>query len=205
MEVEGHQDAKRGVIHAAAIEQFAARGFAGTSMANIAEAAGMSRPTLYQYFRNKGDIFASAFVALFEERVADALLALEQPGSVAQQIDGFLQRYEGDLWQRMATSPHTDEIASVKNADVADAVTKVVAGLWDGFDSYLRSLIGPAEGSAGAKIRIDEATRGGWRDLLRLSPKGLKIDQPSVDVYRRRLTTLASSVAADIDVATKQG
>ncbi len=130
--------------------------------------------------------------------------ALEQPGTTAQQIEGFLQRYEGDLWQRMATSPHTDEIASVKNADVADAVTKVVADLWNGFDAYLRSLDRRNGGEAGAKTRIDETTRVGWCDLLRLSPKGLKVDQPSVDVYRRRLTTLANSVAADIDLAMTQ-
>ncbi len=50
------EQSKREAIHRAAIVEFAARGFSGTSMANIAEAAGMSRPALYQYFRNKGDI-----------------------------------------------------------------------------------------------------------------------------------------------------
>jgi hypothetical protein len=30
-------------------------------------------------------------------------------------------------------------------------------------------------------------------------PKGFKVDSPSVADYRRRLTTLARSVAADID------
>ena len=55
-------DPQRRAIHAAAIAQFSERGFSATSMANIADAAGMSRPALYQYFRNKGDIYASAFV-----------------------------------------------------------------------------------------------------------------------------------------------
>ena len=62
-------DAKRFVIHAAAISEFSARGFNRTSMSNIAEAAGMSRPALYQYFKNKGDIFGSAFVALLDAKL----------------------------------------------------------------------------------------------------------------------------------------
>jgi hypothetical protein len=35
--------------------------------------------------------------------------------------------------------------------------------------------------------------------VLELSPKGFKFDTPPVPVYRRRLTTLAPGVAADID------
>jgi hypothetical protein len=41
--------------------------------------------------------------------------------------------------------------------------------------------------------------------VLDLSPKGFKFDQPSVDVYRRRLSTLARTVAADIDAVRTQG
>ena len=87
-------DPQRRAIHAAAIAQFSERGFSATSMANIADAAGMSRPALYQYFRNKGDIYASAFVALFNDHVDSALQALNNDGTNAQRLDGFLQRFE---------------------------------------------------------------------------------------------------------------
>lgn len=184
------RETKRDAIHAAAIDQFTKRGFAKTSMANIADAAGMSRPALYQYFRDKGDIFASAFVALFDERVEAALAALHESGSTVEQLDGFLQRYEGDLWQRMAASPHTSEILSVKNDEVTAAVTAVVARMWDGLTSWLEPT--------GA----DTDTRAAWVEIIRLSPMGFKSDQPSVAAYRRRLSALARGVAADIDAAT---
>jgi AcrR family transcriptional regulator len=187
--VTARRDAKRDAIHRAAIEQFAARGFTGTSMANIADAAGMSRPALYQYFRDKGDIFQSAFVVLFEELVEQALSALHRPGSTAEQLDGFLQHYEGDLWQRMAASPHADEIISAKNADVVAAVAVVVTRLSDGLTAYLEQHAGHTQ------------TRTEWVELLRLAPKGLTYDRPSVDTYRRRLTALARVVAADIDAS----
>jgi len=181
------RDAKREAIHRAAIEQFAARGFAGTSMAHIANSAGMSRPALYQYFRDKGDIFQAAFLALFEDLVEQALSALRVPGSTAEQLDRFLQRYEGDLWERMAASPYADEIIKAKNADVAVAVATVVTRLTDGLTAFLEQRSPHTE------------TRAEWVELLRWSPKGLTYDRPSVETYRRRLTALARAVAADLN------
>ena len=123
----GRGKARRTAILVAAIEQFSRRGVAGTSMAHIAEAAGVSRPALYQYFGDKDEIFASAFVGLFEQLVGSALLALEQPGTTADRLDGFLQRYEGDLFDRMSASPHIDEIAGAKNEQLATAAAAVVS------------------------------------------------------------------------------
>lgn len=178
---------KRREIHVAAIDQFTEHGIAGTSMAKIADAAGMSRPALYQYFRDKDDIFASAFVALFEEHVDEALSALNRPGATADQLDGMLQRFEGDLWQRMSASPHSEEIVNAKNAEVSAAVERVMARLERGLATYLK------------QSDADTAMQAGWVEVLRLSPKGFKSDQPTITAYRRRLTTLARGVAADID------
>ena len=184
--------ARRAAILAAAIDQFSHRGVAGTSMANIAQAAGVSRPALYQYFADKEEIFASAFVGLFEQLVERALHALEQPGAVADRLDQFLQRYEGDLFERMAASPHVDEIIGAKNDQVAAATAEVVARLADGLRTFLAS-VAPGESSAMRQ------RRAAWIELLRLAPKGLRFDQPSVEVLRCRLTELAHVVAAAID------
>ncbi|MFZ9819225.1 MAG: helix-turn-helix domain-containing protein, partial [Ilumatobacteraceae bacterium] len=48
----------------ASIPLFAKRGYRKTSMANIADAAGISRPALYQYFTDRADLFAAAYVLL---------------------------------------------------------------------------------------------------------------------------------------------
>jgi len=166
-------------------------------MANIAEAAGMSRPALYQYFRNKTDIFSSAFVALIDDRVDLALAALEQEATVGEQLDGLLQRYEGDLWEQMAASPHSDEIVSAKNNDVLAGVELAVKRLWAGCASYLDRVAPHAT----------PAQRADWVDVLHFSPKGFKFDQPSIKTYRRRLAAVASSIATEIEstATTAQG
>lgn len=185
-------DPQRRAIHTAAIAQFSERGFSSTSMANIADAAGMSRPALYQYFRNKGDIYASAFVALFNDHVDRALQALDHDGTNAQRLDGFLQRFEGDLWEQMAASEHSEEIMSAKTADTAEEIQQVVTRLRNGLAAFL-TVAAPGRSQAAS------ARRAEWAEVLELSPKGFKFDMPAVPVYRRRLSTLARSVAADID------
>ena len=188
----GRGEVRRSAILEAAIDQFSRRGVAATSMANIAEAAGVSRPALYQYFSDKDEIFASAFVGLFEQLVERALVALEQPGTTADRLDEFLQRYEGDLFERMSASPHVDEIIGAKNEQVAATAAAVVSRLSAGLEVFIAS-VAPGD-SAGAR-----AQRSAWVELLRLAPKGLRFDQPNIDVLRERLTALAHVVASAID------
>lgn len=188
----GRGDARRLGIERAAIEQFSTKGLSATSMADIARAAGISRPALYQYFRDKSDLFASAFVNLFEEHVDRALEELDGPGTAAERLDGFLQRYHGDLWQRMAASPHTDELIGAKDDAVSTAVAAVVDRLWAGLEIHLR-------GAAPGRSAAATSRRANWLILLRLSPIGLRSDHPSVDDYRRRLTALAETIAGEID------
>lgn len=184
-------DLRRRAIHDAAIAEFSERGYAGTSMANIAARVGVSRPALYQYFSNKGDIFVSAFVALYDDRADVALAALDINGPLAERLDGFLQRFDGDLWERMAASPHSEELMQAKPARTTEELAAVIARVRVGLDEFL-ARIAPGHSRAAA------TRRNGWAELLALAPKGFKADSPGVDHYRRRLNALAHSVAADI-------
>lgn len=186
-------DERRARIHEAAIHEFSERGFSATSMARIAETAGMSRPALYQYFKNKDDIFASAFVALMQGCTDRALAALAGEGTTAERLDGLLQRFEGDLWERMSASAHSADLVDRKSdTPLGAAVDEVMQAFGVGLTNGIAELAG---------VSPDDARVTGWVELLRLAPRGFKTEAPPVAVYRRRLSELASVLAVAIDGA----
>lgn len=73
-------------ILAEAVDQFAARGYAGVSVADIARRAGISKPLVYQYFGNKDGLF----LACLHRVAAPMLERLEVAWS--QEDDSVLSR-----------------------------------------------------------------------------------------------------------------
>lgn len=57
----------RGAVLAAATDLFAQRGFAGTSIADIAEAAGVAKPSVLYHFPDKDSLWRAAVDALWAE------------------------------------------------------------------------------------------------------------------------------------------
>jgi AcrR family transcriptional regulator len=67
----------------AAGEAFAARGFHGTSMEQIATAAGISKPMLYRYFGSKEGLYA-AYVRTSGRQLVDSVRAQETRGEAPE-------------------------------------------------------------------------------------------------------------------------
>lgn len=67
----------RAAILQLAARLFATKGFDGTSFADIAEAAGLTRPAVYHYFASKDDMLA-ALVAETSESAAEKLAAIHR-------------------------------------------------------------------------------------------------------------------------------
>lgn len=179
-------------IRRAAIPVFAAKGFRGTSMADLAEAAGMSRPALYQYVDNRADVFRAAMAAILDDAADAALDALGGPAGtvadLAERLDGYLQRSSGDLYESLATLPHGAEIIDAKHETAADVASAAVARRRRGLERFLRRE---------RRLRGRRLTE--VADLVDLSPIGLRADEPDPAVLRRRLTTLARSVATMLE------
>lgn len=76
------KEEKKQQILEAAIRVFAQNGVMQTKMTDIAEAAGIGKGTIYEYFRSKEDIFAEAYNHIFlntEHRIAKVLESPIQP------------------------------------------------------------------------------------------------------------------------------
>lgn len=184
-------ETRRAAIRDAAIEQFMQRGYAATSMANIAESAGVSRPAVYQYFTDKEDVFTAAFAGVFEERVNAAIAGIDAAPTTQAALEALLQRYDGDLWELTSSSPHHHELMQAKSPAIAAAVGVEVGRLWSAVSDFL-DRCAPGRGAAIRSRRLE------WLDILRGSP-GLRFDEPDIAIYRKRLSALARAVAADIE------
>lgn len=176
-------------IARSAIEVFARQGFSGTSMADLAAAAGMSRPALYQYFENKGDVFRVAIGAVVQDAADAALAALELDGDLAARLDGYLRAAFAEPYARLAAAEHSEEVIGAKSELAADVVAAITAARRRRLGGFLRRSCG-LTGSRSSDIV----------DLLELAPLGMKTDRPSPAVYRRRLRALAASAAALVEV-----
>ena len=180
-------DDKRARILDAALATFSAYGVARTSMADVAEGAGMSRPALYQYYANKDDIFRAMLGRILAAAGDRAIAELNQPGSLSEQLDGFLQRWHGDLSEQLYDTKHGADLVEAKAGHakpVADAANARVRRALS--DRISRALDAP-------RSRADVVD---LVDLVLLSPLGFRYDSPTMPKLRRRLSALANTIAA---------
>ncbi|GAA4579643.1 TetR/AcrR family transcriptional regulator [Planotetraspora phitsanulokensis] len=82
--------AKRDSIVYAALSVFGRYGYRRTSMELIAQAAGMSRPALYQVFTGKEDVFRAVAQKIVDDVTSAAQQARDRPCSVADRLYNVL-------------------------------------------------------------------------------------------------------------------
>ncbi len=85
------QKQKRELILDAALDVFSQHGFRGSTIDQIAEAAGMSKPNLLYYFRNKEDIHHTLIQRLLDTWLAP-LRELEAGGDPLTELRGYIRR-----------------------------------------------------------------------------------------------------------------
>ena len=85
------QQEKRELILEAALEVFSTHGFRGSTIDQIAEAAGMSKPNLLYYFRRKEDIHETLMERLLDTWLAP-LRELDDSGDPIAEIRGYIRR-----------------------------------------------------------------------------------------------------------------
>ena len=85
------QNKNRNLILDAALQEFSARGFSGTTIDQIAERAGLSKPNVLYYFPSKEAIYRSLLVGLLDLWLAP-LRELDAGGDPVEQILGYVRR-----------------------------------------------------------------------------------------------------------------
>ena len=154
-------DERRDQLLDIALEVFATAGFHGASMNDVAEAAGVTKPVLYQHFDSKNDLFAALLDEVgrrmrtaIDKATADATDGKDATIRgfrayfrwVAADLDGFQLLFGGAARHdaafaeqvRAITSDAATAIAPLIAADVDDDTRRLIA----------HGLVGLAEGSS---------------------------------------------------------
>jgi TetR/AcrR family transcriptional regulator len=85
--IEGAQDeAARDRLMRAALDLFNRKGYASTTVREIVEAAGVTKPVLYYYFANKEGIYLALFGDAFEALLGDLAAAGVAGGGTRERI-----------------------------------------------------------------------------------------------------------------------
>ena len=121
-------DARRSLLVAQARELFAAHGYEALSMAQIARAAGISKPLLYHYFPSKQALFAAAL-----QETADELTAALAPDPSRPATDQLAAGLLAVLEWVAADPPRAAALLrSLSTPEVAELVAEVRGGIASG-------------------------------------------------------------------------
>jgi TetR/AcrR family transcriptional regulator, mexJK operon transcriptional repressor len=178
---------------------FMERGFDGTSIDAVAEAAGISKPTVYARYRDKRDLFA----AVLRGRIRDWLAPLSVAAE-AQATDSDPQNIETtlhELSRHMLDQASMPECATLQRILAAQAVQFPELAKLAHEDGWLRGVRGVAillrQFAARGEIRVDDPELAAdlFLNLLlghsaRLALHGIADDPESLQRRRRAVVEL---------------
>lgn len=119
-------DDKKGAILQASFEVFITYGFRKTSMDDIARAVGMSRPALYQSFKNKTDIFRALSGHFCEVSLGKAERQLRGHDDIATRLTRAIEVSVVAMNKMVESTPHGMELMSVN-----DEIAHDLEEIWD--------------------------------------------------------------------------
>ncbi|MFG1642866.1 TetR/AcrR family transcriptional regulator [Amycolatopsis sp. NPDC049252] len=117
----------------AAYACFVRHGMRRTTMDDIAAAAGMSRPAVYQYVKNKDDVFLRLASRLFEQALTAARTAASADGPLADRLYNVLAAKLSLTLRVVQDSPHA--------AELLDESARLSGTLVEGFKTSILTLL----------------------------------------------------------------
>lgn len=98
-------ETRRGQILAAAATVFADRGFERARIDDVAAAAGVSKGTVYWYFRSKDEIFYALLDDFYAGAHRDLVALRDESGTVAERVRGYLVSFARYLDENRRLTP----------------------------------------------------------------------------------------------------
>ena len=180
------ENTKQDAILDAASSLFRRYGYRRTSMEDIAKELGVSRPSLYSYFKNKDEVFRSLSVRLHENALSESdRLLNSDPKKVPleKRLEGALAAKLGGVMTFGDESPHGNEICDEANRLCGDIVM-------DASSKFQAMLVGALKAAnRGGEIEIGGARPSpqATAELLNLGAYGLIRGAADSTTFYKRL------------------
>lgn len=174
---------KRQHVFTAAMDVFAQYGFRRTRMADIADAAGMSRPALYLLFENKGDLFRQLAIERQALAIEAAIEVLYSEGGLPDRITGAILAYEQIYYEPISASPHGAEFLEVNQSVAFEDMLAGQARLIE----QLASAIDAAHARDEIVLPPEAPTALALTSLMMAAVTGQKRPSISVEDFRTRV------------------
>jgi AcrR family transcriptional regulator len=160
-----------------ALDVFAAAGFHGTSMDDVADAVGVTKPVLYHHFSSKRELYLELLEDVGGRLMQQVISAVSGAGGPRQQVEAGMGAYfQFVLHNRsafrllFASGPRRDEEFAEAVQRVEDAMAEAVASLIEADldDDHRRllghAIVGLAEGASRAwvtdRVRAGDGSDG---------------------------------------------
>ena len=179
----------------AAFDCFATYGFRRTAMNDIAEAAGLSRASLYLHFRNKEDVFRSLIEYYFLAARSRVAAVLDRRGTPTEILTAALAAFDGEEIAAILRSPHGEEFLATKGSTSAALAAEGEAAIAELIAGWLRQ----AENRGHASLAGFGGDALAFARLLLTAKAGLKGQAASFEDYvaeRKRLAQVFGKALA---------
>jgi AcrR family transcriptional regulator len=174
---------KRVRIVNAATTLFSRYGFKRTSIDLLAAEAGVAKPTVYAYFKDKDAVFEAVVVAVCEDLIARAEAAGRGRGSIDDRLAGMLAAKFTRYWELVQRSPHAQELIDSQSRLGAETIARADK-------AFLRLLAAAIEESEEVDLTRAGLTATGLAHLLVRAASGAAYDATTVAAHRKNLTEL---------------
>ena len=180
--------AKRDAVFDAALEVFAQYGFRRTTMNDIAQAAGISRPALYLLFDNKEHLFKELAAYRLDQANEQAAAVLSSNASLQDRFIDALLVHHKIYYEPVANSPHGEELMDINLSLSADVMMRGYSRLVAILANELEEAAKQGEASFSNGALKPEA----FVELLLSSLNGLKKKAASTTEFRKQTRQVAS-------------
>jgi len=185
--------ARRRQLLDVAVDVFAARGFHGASMEELAEAAGVTKPVLYQHFSSKRELYLELLDDLGTRLVAAVTGAVRTASGPRSQVEAgfgayfrFVAEQTGAFNVLFGSGARRDEEFAGAVRGLEDQMARSVAELIEAdIDGEHRQLLG------WGILGLAETTSRYWVRMAGTDPGTTELTPAEADRMARRIADLA--------------